>query len=422
MSIKSNHINLYNIGISYKKADAHIRGKFSLSKENQIALLIAAKEKGIEGVFVLSTCNRTEITGFAEHPFKLISLLCEYSNGSVEEFAKVSNVYKNQEAINHLFRVGTGLDSQILGDYEIVGQLRQAFKQAKKLKTTNAYFERLLNNVMQASKRVKNETMLSYGTTSVSYVAVQYIIKNLPEYNSKNILVFGLGKLGKHTCQNLAQYTQNKSVCLINRTEEKAENFIKEYPSIRNAKLTELLNEIDKTDVLIVSTGADKPTIAKECISSTKKLLILDLSIPENVSKEVQDLKNITLINVDELSKITDETLTIRQKEIPAAEAIVKTHKDDFNEWLNHRRFTPAINALKQSLETIKRDEIAFHRKKIKSFDEIQAEIITSRFIQKITTQFVKHLKDENTSIPQSIHVINKVFGANLEEVNAEDY
>ncbi|WBX75209.1 glutamyl-tRNA reductase [Tenacibaculum ovolyticum] len=413
--------NLYNIGVSYKKADATIRGKFSISKENQVELLKEAKLKGMDGIFVLSTCNRTEITGFAEHPFQLISMLCKYSNGAVEEFAEVSNVYKNKEAINHLFRMGTGLDSQILGDYEIVGQLRQAFKLAKEVGTTNAYFERLLNHVMQASKRVKNETKLSSGTTSVSYAAVQYIIKNLPSYNSKNILVFGLGKMGKHTCKNLAEYTQNKSVSLINRTEKKAEEFVKEHPSIKNTKFENLNKEIANTDVLIVSTGASEATITRDHILTNNELLILDLSMPANVSKEVADLKNVTLINVDELSKITDETLAIRQQEIPTAESIIDTYKIEFNEWLNHRKFTPAITALKESLKTIQQGEIAFHKKKIKDFDESQAEVITSRFIQKITTQFVKHLKAEETSVSNSIEVMAKVFGANLETIHAED-
>ena len=421
MTADTHNKNLYNIGVSYKKADATIRGKFSISKENQIQLLEEAKQKGVEGIFVLSTCNRTEITGFAEHPFQLISMLCKYSNGAVEEFAEVSNVYKNKEAITHLFRMGTGLDSQILGDYEIVGQLRQAFKLAKEVGTTNAYFERLLNHVMQASKRVKNETKLSSGTTSVSYAAVQYIIKNSPNYNSKNILVFGLGKMGKHTCKNLAEYTQNKTVSLINRTEEKAAEFVKEHPSIKKVRYSNLTKEIANTDVLIVSTGASEATIKREHILTTKELLILDLSMPANVSEEVADLENVTLINVDELSKITDETLAIRQQEIPTAEAIIETHKEEFSEWLNHRKFTPAITALKESLKTIQQDEIAFHKKKIKDFDESQAEVITSRFIQKITTQFVKHLKAEETSVNNSIEVMAKVFGANLETIHAED-
>lgn len=422
MTTKNHQVNLYNIGVSYKKAEADVRGKFSLTKEAQVELLREAKENGVDGIFVLSTCNRTEITGFAEHPFQLINLLCKYSNGTVEEFATVSNVYKNQQAISHLFRMGTGLDSQILGDYEIVGQLRNSFKQAKKHKTTNAYFERLINHVMQASKRVKNETRLSSGTTSVSYAAVQYITTNLSNYNQKNMLVFGLGKMGKHTCKNLAEYTQNKSICLINRTEEKTTEFVKEHQSIRKATIENLMSEVKKSDVLIVSTGSDTPTITLEHIPTDKEILILDLSMPANVGKEVRNLKNVTLINVDELSKVTYKTLAIRQQEIPFAESIIETHKNEFNEWLNHRRFTPAINALKQSLETIQQDEIAFHKKKLKNFDEAQAEIITSRFIQKITTQFVKHLKDEETSIPQSINVVSKMFGTELEKLHAEDH
>ncbi|WP_233862278.1 glutamyl-tRNA reductase [Tenacibaculum piscium] len=421
MTADKHNKNLYNIGVSYKKADATIRGKFSISKENQVALLEEAKSNGVDGIFVLSTCNRTEIMGFAAHPFQLISLLCKYSNGAIEEFAAVSNVYKDNDAIRHLFRMGTGLDSQILGDYEIVGQLRQAFKLAKEVGTVNAYFERLLNHVMQASKRVKNETKLSSGTTSVSYAAVQYIIENLPDYNLKDILVFGLGKMGKHTCKNLAEYTQNKTVRLINRTEEKAIEFVKEHPAIQKAKFENLNKEIANTDVLIVSTGASEATIKREHVLTNNELLILDLSMPANVSKEVADLPNVTLVNVDELSKITDQTLAIRQQEIPEAEKIIQTHKNEFKEWLSHRKFTPAITALKESLIIIQQDEIAFHKKKIKNFDESQAEVITSRFIQKITTQFVKHLKTEETSINTSIEVMAKVFGATLETIHAED-
>jgi len=402
--------HFYNIGVSYKKADANTRGKFSLSKENQTLLLKLSKEKGYKGVFIISTCNRTEISGFAERPCQLIELLCEFSEGTIQEFSKVSNVYKNQEAIQQLFRIGTGLESQILGDYEIVGQLRQSFKMAKSLKTTNAYSERLINSVLQASKRVKNETRLSSGTTSVSYAAIQYLIKNLPSYNTKNILVFGLGKMGKHTCKNLAEYTQNKSVSLINRTEEKATKFVKEHTSIRKAVIENLSEEIDKADVLIVSTGADKPTITQEHISKDKELLILDLSMPENVAKNVTEFNGVSIVNIDELSKITHETLAVRQEEVPFAEAIIETHKAEFNEWLNHRRFTPTIASLKKSLENIKNDEISFQKKKIADFDENQAEILTSRLIQKITTQFVKHLKDEETSVSQSLEVINKVF------------
>ena len=403
----------YNIGISYKKADAEMRGKFSLSRENQVALLHKVNKLGVSGVFVISTCNRTEVFGFANRPCLLMELLCEFSEGTNKELVDIATINKDEEAIQHLFKIGTGLDSQILGDYEIVGQLRKSFKLAKNLKTTNAYIERLINSVLQASKRVKNETKLSSGTTSVSYAAVQYIIKNVPNYNEKNILVFGLGKMGKHTCKNLAEYTQNKSVVLINRTENKTTEFINEHPSIQKAVIEDLKLEVEKADILIVSTGADKPTITKKHTANNKELLILDLSMPENVSHDVLENDGITLVNVDELSKITDETLAVRMAEVPSAEKIIETHKAEFQDWLNHRKLTPAIALLKQSLETMKNDEIDFQKKKISNFDEDQAEILTSRFIQKITTQFVKHLKDENTSVTDSLEVIQKVFQTN---------
>ena len=403
--------NLYNIGVSYRKADAHTRGRYSLSKPKQIELLKEAKSIGFDGIFILSTCNRTEITGFAEHPSKLIELLCKYSGGSKEEFARISYVFKSNEAVNQLFRIGTGLESQILGDYEIVGQLKLAFKLAKKYQTINAHLERLLNLVLQASKKVKNTTQLSSGTTSVSYAAVQYIIQNVPSYDQKNILVFGLGKMGKHTCKNLAQYTKNKSVCLINRTEEKAISFVKEHSTIRNSSINNLTQEIAKADILVVSTGADTPTISKQHISPDKEILILDLSMPENVDSSVNQFKNVSLVNVDELSKITLETLSTRQKEVPIAEKIIEVYKEEFNDWLHSRKLVPAINALKESLEIIKKDEINFQKKKIKNFDETQAEILTNRFIQKITTQFVKHLKEDETSVNDSIQLMSKVFG-----------
>ena len=411
MKLDHQQRNLYNIGVSYKKADAHTRSRYSLSKENQIKLLKEAKETGFEGIFILSTCNRTEITGFAEHPYQLIQLLCKYSDGNVEEFARISNVYKGNEAVNQLFRIGTGLESQILGDYEIVGQLKLAFKLAKKYQTINAHLERLINLVLQASKKVKNTTQLSSGTTSVSYAAVQYIIQNIPSYNSKNILVFGLGKMGKHTCKNLAEYTKNKSVCLINRTEEKAISFVKEHTSIRNSSIENLTQEIANSDILIVSTGSDTPTVTKEHLSTDKEILILDLSMPENVDISVSEFENVSLVNVDELSKITLETLSTRQKEVPKAEEIIEVYKEEFNDWLNNRKLVPAINALKESLEAIQKDEINFQKKKIKNFDENHAEILTNRFIQKITTQFVKHLKEEETSVNDSIQIMSKVFG-----------
>lgn len=419
MSLNDLPLKLYNVGLSYKKADVNVRGIFSITKEDQESLLKEAKENGTEGIFVVSTCNRTEITGFAKHPFELISLLVKYSKGNVEDFINVSNVYKNKAAVNHLFNIGAGLDSQILGDYEIVGQIKNSFIQAKKIGTTNAYLERLMNLVLQASKDVKNNTKLSSGTTSVSYAAIQYIIDNIPNYNEKKIVNFGLGDIGKNTCKNILQYTNNKNVTLINRTIDKALEFKDVHPEISVKNISELSNEIDDADILIVSTGANTPTITQEHIKKGKKLLILDLSMPENVDVSLKIKEGITIVNVDELSKITDKTIETRKQEIPIAQEIIEQYKEEFNDWISYRKFVPAVNALKESLQTIQGHEIDFHRRKINNFNEEHAEIITSHMIQKITTQFVKHLKDEETAVDQSIEVISKIF--NLKELSLNE-
>lgn len=405
----SKHHYFYAVGLSYKKADAEIRGKFSLDAAAKTRLLEQAKNEGIESLIVTSTCNRTEIYGYAEHPFQLIKLICENSQGSVEAFQKVGFVYKNQEAISHLFRVGTGLDSQILGDFEIIAQIRNSFSQSKSLGLANAFMERLVNAVIQASKKIKTDTEISSGATSVSFAAVQYIFKNVEDIGNKNILLFGTGKIGRNTCENLVKHTKNEHITLINRTKEKAEKLagklnliVKDY--------SELHLELQKADVVVVATGAQNPTIDKAILNLKKPLLILDLSIPKNVNEDVQDLEGVTLIHMDYLSQMTDETLENRKKHIPAAEVIIEEIKEEFITWTKGRKFAPTIHALKAKLNAIKTSELDFQSKKISNFNEEQAEIISNRIIQKITTHFANHLKDDDTMVDESIEWIEKVF------------
>jgi glutamyl-tRNA reductase len=405
----SKHQYFYSVGLSYKKADAEIRGKFSLDATAKTRLLEQAKTEGIESLIVTSTCNRTEIYGFAEHPFQLIKLICENSQGSVEAFQKVGFVYKNQEAISHMFRVGTGLDSQILGDFEIIAQIKSSFSQSKSLGLANAFMERLVNAVIQASKKIKTDTEISSGATSVSFAAVRYIINNVQDIGNKNILLFGTGKIGRNTCENLVKHTKNEHITLINRTKEKAEKLagklnliVKDY--------SELHLELQKADVVVVATGAQNPTIDKAILNLKKPMLILDLSIPKNVHENVEELADVTLIHMDYLSQLTDETLENRKKHIPAAEAIIEEIKEEFITWTKGRKFAPTINALKAKLNAIKTSELDFQSRKISNFNEEQAEIISNRIIQKITTHFANHLKDDDTMVDESIEWIEKVF------------
>lgn len=406
---KAKSATFYVVGLSYKKADAEMRGKFSLNDEAKNNLLEQAKEEGIERLIVISTCNRTEIYGFAQHPFELIKLLCDNSNGTVDDFRQVAYVHKNSDAVRHLFKVGTGLDSQILGDFEIISQIKSGFIKSKEKGLAGNYLERLVNAVIQASKRIKNETELSSGATSVAFASVQYIMNNVKDVSHKNILLFGTGKIGRNTCENLVKHTQNHHITLINRTKENALEVAGKFNLIVK-DYTDLKSEITKADVLIVATGAQNPTVNKEILELSKPLLILDLSIPKNVDQNVLDQEGVKLIHMDYLSQLTDKTLERRKTFIPQAEAIIENSMSEFMAWTNMRKFAPTIHALKSKLEQIKDGEVDYHRKKYDNFDIEQAELISVRIIQKITTHFANYLRHEDTVVDESIQWIEKVF------------
>jgi len=412
MTKNSDCKKFYVIGLNYQKADVVTRSNFSLSKENQKQLLSEARRINIKSVVILSTCNRIEIMGFAKHPFQLISLLCKYSKGTVEEFAKVSYVYKNSDAAEHVIRIATGIESQILGDYEIVGQLKDAFNLAKEADTVNAYLERLFNVALHASKETKNRTSISSGTTTVSYAAIQYIKDHYSKKNPQKILVYGLGDIGQSTARSCAKYLNSHTITIMNRTESVAEALASEI-QVEMAAHNDLVNQVKESDIMIVATGASNPTITPDMVSDKKNQLIIDLSIPRNADPEINKKENINMIDVDVLSKKTKETLAERKKQIPLVEEIIDKYKSEFYEWLNFRRSTPAINSLKKSLEMIQQDAITLHSKKHQDVNTELVDDITSQMINKIVSKFAMHLKSENTQANQSIKVMKDVF--NLE-------
>jgi glutamyl-tRNA reductase len=406
-------IQFFIVGISYKNADAEIRGNYSLDPKSKLSLLTKAKESGLESIMAISTCNRTEVIGLVNDPEILINLLCDTTNSSKEEFKKYSYTLNKHEAINHLFKVGSGLESQILGDFEIIGQLKHSAASSKKAGLLNTYLDRLVSLVIRASKRIKTETSLSTGATSVSFASVQYICNNVEDVNNRNILLFGTGKIGRNTCENLIKQTKNSKITLINRTKDKAEKVAGKF-NLKVEDISDLSHEISKADVLVVATGSLETTVDKSLIKTKEPLLILDLSIPKNVSNDVNELDNVNLIHLDDLSKITDMTLESRKKEIPKAKKIIESVIKEFEEWVENRKFAPTIRALKSKLTSFKNLELENLKKKQNDFNFEHAELISDNIIQKITNHFANHLINENIAANKSEELIKKVF--NLEK------
>ena len=248
-----------------------------------------------------------------------------------------------------------------------------------------------------------------YSKTAGSKVAVITSgIPRKPGMTREELIGINAG-IVKEVTENLVKHSKHEQITLINRTKDKAERIANKL-NVVVKDYADLQLEIQKADVLVVATGALNPTVDKTILNLKKPLLILDLSIPKNVNANVMESENVTLIHMDQLAQMADETLENRKKHIPAAEAIIEEIKDEFIAWTKQRKFAPTIHALKAKLNTIKEGELNFQRKKIANFDEEQAELISARIIQKITNHFANHLKDDQTMVDESIEWIEKIF------------
>ncbi len=392
----------YITGINYRKTDAAIRGQFAISNDQYTTILELAPSFGLNEFFIISTCNRTEIYGFADSPDQLINLLCTQTEGSAETFAELSYTKQGMEAIEYLFEVGAGLDSQILGDYEIVGQIKKAIKQSKDHGYINVFTERLINCILQSSKAIKNQTGLSDGTVSVSFAAIQYIRKNVKSIKNKKILLLGTGKIGRNTCKNLVDYLCTKNITLINRTEEKAVRLAAEL-GLQSAPLKELPKHIATSDIILTATNSAEPVILESYLQNLGNKLIIDLSVPCNIEVAAQQLPNVILVNVDDLSKMKDETLVKRMAEVPKVKTIIAEHITEFMDWHRMRKNVPVLKAVKTKLK-----EIHTSPSLIPLYNYSSSLVSTDEKIQRVINGMASKMKIQNQKGCQYIEAINE--------------
>lgn len=403
----TNPNNFFVAGISYKKTDAATRGQFAISNIHYDEALKLAPKVGLDALFILSTCNRTEIYGFADNASQLIDLLCTQTIGDAETFAKLAYCKRGDEAIAHLFKVGAGLDSQIVGDYEIVGQLKQAVKFAKDRNFINSFLERLVNNVLQASKSVKNDTALSGGTVSTSYAAVQYIKENLASAADKKIVLIGTGKIGRNTCRNLIDYLGAANITLINRTDERAIELAEEL-NLHHAPIADLACQVAAADIILAATNAKEPVLLKEHLENKGDKLIIDLSIPYNVAADVSLLPNVKMVSVDALSNINDGAMQKRAAEVPKAFEIIAKHQANFMGWYRMHQNAPMLHSIKAMLNSI----TVSHQHELNNPHTRCPYIAAEQKIQQIMNGIAGKMRSETTQGCYYVEAINEYMSA----------
>ena len=404
--------NFFIAGVNYKKTDAELRGQFAINDKKYAAVLANASQYNIQETFILSTCNRTEIYGFAENADLLCQLLCSQTAGTYKTFCDIAYIKKGEEAIEHLFNVAAGLDSQILGDYEIIGQIKKVVKFSKEHNFIGANLERLVNEILQTSKEIKTSTVLSSGTVSVSFAAVQFIKEKFSSTAHKKILLLGTGKIGSHTCKNLVDYLDTKDITLINRTAGKAKE-LADALGLKFASLNDLAIHVKAADIIVVATNSDIPVLLKSHLQNSGEKLIIDLSIPYNVEVAAQKLPNIKLVNVDDLSKIKDETFNKRAAEIPKAKAIIAEHIAEFLDWHKMRKNVPVLKAVKSKLQNMHSCSLYNSIFAI----PITTAIITTKddeIIQKVITGMALKMRTRNQMGCNYIEAINEYIAVGI--------
>ncbi len=408
--------NFAVLSISYEKADVETRGKFAFFEENVKKFVTEVHEKSLGDAFVVSTCNRTEIYTTSQNYLLIAEEYCKSIGVHLTDFMNFANIHTKEEALNHLFRVAAGLESQIIGDFEIIGQIKKAYSRFKKEKqNSNPYLERAINAAIQISKRIKNETGISSGAASVSYAAVHYILNHQKQLSDKNILLLGVGEIGQNTVENLVKHIYQPNIKVANRTQEKAEKIAEKF-NIQHVEYESFDKELDSTDILIVATGAKHPIINRSHFPNGKETLVIDLSIPHNVEKNVSDNPNVTLVDVDELSSHIQETILQREKEIPKADKIIRSMTKEFLEWEKKRKLAPNIHHFKAVLKNMERNEMHnFHRKN--RYVNIEDMELSDKMIQKITNRFAKYIIDNPLKAEEVSKLMHEIL---VEQPNNE--
>jgi glutamyl-tRNA reductase len=342
---------LFVAGINYQKADISTRGLFSVDNEGATRILEEAGTSGIRSAFVLSTCNRTEIYGYCQQDQELTDLLIRHTRGNREQFHALAYRKRGTEALQHLFEVAAGLDSQIIGDNEILGQLKQSVALSRGQHMIGPIMDRTLNFAFQAAKAIKTKTQLSTGTVSVSYAAIEWLQKE-KKRDIQNILVYGIGKFGRNVAKNIRHYFPGASLAVINRTDSVAEQFARETGA-NWIPFSSLASAIKDANVIIVCTNAGEYTLLPELFEDSAEKTILDLSVPLNVHPNVAALPGIRVADVDEVSVLLFETLRARKAEVPKAMEMLNEVQQDFFDWLAMYQHSSHIQEMRSKLLTL---------------------------------------------------------------------
>jgi glutamyl-tRNA reductase len=411
------------VGLNYRTAPVGVRERFWISEDRRYqALAQLSSAEGIEEVIVLATCNRTEfllwvndVTLAANSVMRLLASeyglkLCEWKH-----FYRLLD----EAALLHIFRVASSLDSMVLGEPQIVSQVKQAWQQAQKVGATGRFLDAVLQKALTVSKRVRNETAIGNAAVSVPYAAVELTRQIFGTLENKKVLLLGAGKMSELSARGLLNHGAN-SVCVINRTLEHAAELATKLGGVA-VPFEERWQHMAEADIIISSTSCPHTILSREEAEilvqgrNDRALVIVDIAMPRDIDSAVREVKGVFLYDLDDLENVVDRNAGEREAAAADALKILQAEAEGFRRRLMAERVVPTIVALRQRLDEICRQELDSFRQENGPFSKDQDEMLTgvmSRMTQRIAGSLARELKElpEKVEQEQMTTAVQRLF------------
>jgi len=408
------------VGLSHKTAPVEIRERLAFSNDAlRSALTSLVDRRRVNEAMILSTCNRVEVVAESPDDRLIRDFICEFHQISHDSVSTHLYSYRNVEAIRHVFRVTASLDSMVIGEPQILGQVKEAFRIAMDAGTVGMHLSALMNRAFAVAKKVRSETGISQSAVSVSYAAVELARKIFGDLSGKTVMIIGASKMGELAAKHLRRAGAS-SVLVTNRTFERAVELAKVFEGAA-VPFEHFTDHMTGADIVITSTGAPHFIIGRNLAEQVihrrknKPIFFIDIAVPRDIDPAVNQIDNAFLYDIDDLQQVIDANLKERFKEAMRAEQIVDDEVEAFCLKMQTRDVVPTIVQLRESLEKVRRDEIERNRRHLKDLSpEQQAAVdqITKSIVNKILHPPIEQLK-QMAHDPQGAdlaEIIRKIF------------
>ena len=408
------------VGISHKTAPVEIRERLAFNSEAlRSALTALVGRQEITEAIILSTCNRVEVVAESPDDRLIREFLCEFHQISHDSVSKHFYSFRNADAIRHVFRVAASLDSMMIGEPQILGQVKEAYRIAADAGTVGMHLSALMNRAFAVAKKVRSETRISQSAVSISYAAVELARKIFGDLAGKTVMIIGASKMGELAAKHLKRAGVS-SVLVTNRTFERAVELAKVFEGAA-VPFEHFTDHMDRADIVISSTGAPHFIIGRSLAEQiiyrrkNKPMFFIDIAVPRDIDPTVNEIGNAFVYDIDDLQQVIDANLKERMKEASRAEEIVDSEVQAFCLKMQSREVVPTIVQLRDTLERLRRDEIERNRRHLRDLSpEQQAAVdqITKSIVNKILHSPIEQLKEmaHNPQGPDFADLIRKIF------------